>query len=442
MQKVGPKGILLGIGVVIVAVVVISLISGFMGYCDNQDWQIVQSLKGKITVNDDSGWYDKWWSKVWTYPRAHTAIYNDEAGEGEKQIESIRVTFNDGGTAQISSMVRFLLPSSEEDRRRMHREFSGDIENVVMAVKSHLITCCKAAAPLMSASEHQSARKAEYQQTVERMLRNGLYKMRKIAVEKKDQTDETGEATTVYVTEIVLDDDGMEIIDQPSPLEEYNIQILQFSITETEYNPQTLEQFEAKLKSNLAAEQSKAEREQEVQERLMVIERGNREVAEIEAEANKRKMKEVTEGKMRAEVALQAKIQAETEANQKLEVARIKKDEAETEANQKLEVAKLNALAAEENAKAIRTLAAAEEDRIKKAGAITEQQRVLAEIAAKRDVEIAQGLSKVNVPRVMVIGGGGENGETGSMRDTLMNLYLMDRMKVLDPAVVDVKLVD
>ena len=90
-------------------------------------------------------------------------------------------------------------------------------------------------------------------------------------------------------TEIVLGDNGKPVIVQPSPLARYKIGILQFSVTETQYDDKTLEQFAAKKESYLKAEQAKAERQQEYQQRLMVTEKGLRQVAEITAEENQKK---------------------------------------------------------------------------------------------------------------------------------------------------------
>ena len=70
-----------------------------------------------------------------------------------------------------------------------------------------------------------------------------------------------------------------------------SIGILQFSVTETQYDEQTLQQFAAKKQSYLAAEQAKAQRQEEYQQRLMVTERGLRQVAEIEAAENQEKKK-------------------------------------------------------------------------------------------------------------------------------------------------------
>ena len=435
-------------GIIIASVIfavlaVTTLFDQMVGFNDDQNWQIKQSLNGKVTVIDQPGWYLKLFATVWTYPRSVQRYFSRDidGNEGPMKDESIKVTFNDGGLAQFSVMIRYRTPSSEEVRRLAHREFSGSVDNMNHAVRSWLLNCCKTTAPIMSASEHQSARKAEFVQIVYDQLMNGLYGTRKIEKALKDQYDQGGKPITVYATEIICDDNGKPVIAQVSPLTQYGIEVTQFSITETEYDPATQKQFAAKKESFLAAEQSKAKREQEVQERLMIIEKGLREKAEVESIANKEKAAAVIQGQKEKEVAeleaqkkvgieIQAKLEAETKAEKALSVAKITKQEAETKANMELEVAKIRADAAMKEAEAIKTLAQAEQEKIQIAGAITEKEQVLAQIAAERDVRIAEKLANIKVPEFIINGGG--DGKGTDLTTQLMNLKLLESNGLLN----------
>jgi len=158
-----------------------------------------------------------------------------------------------------------------------------------------------------------------------------------------------------------------------------------------------------------------------------------RELAEVEGEANKKKAEQVIDAEREYEVALQLKQKADTEASMRLSVAELEKKTAETQATQRLAVAKLDREAASEEAESIRVLAAAQEEKISKAGAITEEVQVLAEIAAQRDVQIAQYLSQIRTPSTVIVGGGNGNGEGGSTgyQDTLMSLFMLRHSGVL-----------
>ena len=406
-------------------IVVIVVGVNTVGRNDVANWQVKQGWDGSIEIIDEPGYYWKPLAKIWTYPRSIQTFYDDD--QKNKKDETIGVTFNDGGTAKISSMVRLAMPTTKDERLQLHRTFGNgnDCQNVTDAAWAHLVNVLKNSAPLMSASENQAGRKAEFNQVVEEQLRGGLYQMKIISKKAKDQTDQGGNEITVYSTELSLGSNGVPMLAQESPLASYGISITQFSVTDTLYDEQTLKQFSAKKESFLAAEKSKAEREQEVQLRLMTVEKGLREKAEVEAIANKQKATATIEAQQKVEVAAKTKEEAETKANQQLSVAKIEKEQALTKANQLLEVSVINARAAEADAKGIITLAEAQAKKISLAGAITEKDRTLAEIQKERDIGVAQYLSQIRTPSIIMAGGAGDGAAGGGMQNNLLNILLL-----------------
>ncbi len=426
---------------VIALIVIVALLAGGIGKNDAQNWQIIQSVRGTITVRDRAGWYPKWFATVWTYPRYVDKAWNDVLDEGEKAKESIRTTFNDGGTAQVSTYVRYMTPVSEEQRVEFHRQFAGNIENATVSVKSHQINCVKATGPLMSASENQSARKAEFTQLIWDQLTDGLYGMKRVETRVAVTVDPllVADATVVpgvirtpspamefkLTTELILDADGKPTVVKESPLVSYGIKILQFSVTGIDYDPETLEQFATKKQSYLAAEQSKADREMEKQERLNVIEAGLREVAEAQAKGNVEKETAVVAAQLKAEVAEQAKIEAETVAGMALAVAKIEQEEAQVN----LDIATLDA-------EAVIVLAKAEREKIELAGALTELEEAMIDAQIQMANDVSKNLSMVAVP-LITMGGNGGNGGNGAggvagIDMGLLNLKLMTDSGILD----------
>ncbi len=377
---------------------------------DDSNWQVEQTTGGTIIMHDEPGWYWKGFGDVWTWPRAYQDTFSN-----------VRATFNDGGTGTMNGTIRYRLPTGAEQRRELHREFGGNIANVHQAVISHLINCVKVTGPVMSGSEHQSARKGEFYNLVYEQLAEGLYQTVRVERTLQDQFDTQGNPITVFATEIITDDEGNPLIETASPLDQYGIEVAQFSIESTDYDGATLKQFSAKKDALLAAERSKAEREQEVQARLMIIEKGLREKAEVEAEANKEKARFTIEAERKVAVA-------EQEALQAIEIA----EKAVTDAQRERDVAALNLEAERLNAEAITVLAAAEEERIQKAGAITENDRVLAEIDKEARIGVARELSNTRTPGFLIAGGNGEGG--GGTFENLINVFLMRQMGVFDPS--------
>lgn len=417
-------------------IMIVAILAGGIGKNDAQNWQIVQSVRGTIVVRDRAGWYPKWFATVWTYPRYVDKAWNDEIDEGEKAKQSIRTTFNDGGTAQVSTYVRYMTPISEEQRVEFHRQFAGNIENATVSVKSHQINCIKATGPLMSASENQSARKAEFTQLIWDQLTDGLYGMRRVEREVVIEPEPVigvsvvpGIITTPaprvefkLTTELILDDQGKPTVVKESPLIVYGIKILQFSVTGIEYDDDTLDQFSTKKLAYLAAEQSKADREKEKQERYNIIEKGLREVAEAQAAGNVEKETAVVAAQLKAEVAEQAKIEAETVAGMALAVAKIGQEEAQV----RLDIATLDG-------EAVIVLAKAEREKIELAGALTELEQAMIDAQIQMADDVSRNLSQVAVPLITMGGnGGGAGGNIGGIDTTLINLKLLTDSGVLE----------
>jgi len=441
----------LSIPAIIAAIVIvlgaITVWIGGLGYNEDHEWQVLVYPSGSVEIVDEPGFYLKWFGSAKTWPRA--------------------MQFYDGGTAETTGTIRVQLPTDEDMRRTLNREFSANPENLELAITAHLTNVLKATGPTMSASEHQSARKAEFQQLVFEQTSKGIYRMRRVEKEVEEESlaiipppvapavdpdnpnapivippapKQEVRTRRVVTTEIITDDEGVAEIGQPSPLTAYEINVVQLSVGDVDYDPKTRDLFEAKKEAFLAAEQSKAERMQEYEQTLMVVQKGLREKAEAEATANVEKATAVIAAEKAAEVAEQEQVEAETKAETLVKVALQSQEEAETEAKtlvlvaeQALLQATAMAKTAEQEALAITTLAAAEEEKIERAGAITEEVQILAEIKAKRDVEVAKALSLIQVPSV-VMSGGSTKGEGGKadFKDTLISLHLLKSLGLID----------
>ena len=425
------KQIFMTVIVVAIIAVVGILFAGGLEKNNAQNWQHVQTVRGNVTIRDKAGWYPKWFATVTTYPRFVENTYNDIIGEGKKAKESVGVTFNDGGEADISTFTRWGTPVSIEQRMEFHKYFSGNIVNAASSVKAHLINCAKATAPLMSASENQSARKAEFSMLIEEQLANGLFEMKMVERTLKDQFDEEGKPITVFATEIIKDENGKSVVAKISPLVGYGIRVLQFSITSTEYDTETRKQFAAKKQSFLKAEQSKAQKAEMVAERLKIEEEGKKDKAQQEAISNVAKAEAVIAAELKAEVALQTKIEAETKASQLLSVAEINKKEMLMIASAKFEVAEIKAKEAEQEKIAAILKAQGRKEAIELSGDITEIEQAMIDAGVEKARVAAGAFAKMAVPKIMFIGGSGSEGGT-NLTEYLINYRLMEASGLID----------
>jgi regulator of protease activity HflC (stomatin/prohibitin superfamily) len=325
------------------------------------------------------------------------------------------------------------MPVSEEQRKLVHREFTANPKNVESAVRAHLVNCIKATATMMTASENQTSRKAEFAKVVGDQLAEGLYRFRRVEKPLLDldgtpKLDPKGRAMTAFATEIIEGDAGQPVIDAESPLKQYGIDIAQFSVTSVEYDTATREQFAKKKDASLKAELAKIQVEQARQETQQKIEEGLRMKAEKEAEMNVQVAQAKGEAEMKVAQAEQAKLEAQ-EA----------KEKAVIQAQQKLEVAELDLQAAEKEGQAKIVLAEARQKEIDLAGFITEKDKVLAEIAKDRDIGVAAALAGdggLRLPdKVVSMGGGaGSSGANDLFQVIGVNqtLDLIDKLGTMD----------
>ena len=427
------------LGIVAFALIlIISVFTGLVGINDGQNWVYMQYLNGTVTIVDSPGMYQKWFGKTWVYPRFIEFRYNDDPDDGDKQKESIEVTYNDGGTAQVSTYIRLSTPVLEQARIEFHRQFGGNQDNIKASIKSYMIDCLKSTAPLMSSSENQSARKAEFKQIVEGQLKSGTYKMRKETVRLQDETDTTGNVITIFKTEIVNNADGMPVVVTPSPLiSNFKMTIVQFSVTGTAYDGETRKQFAAKKSSFLLTEQAKADREKETQNRLMIIEKGLREKAEATAAGNVAMATAVIAAELKANVALQTKIEAETKAAEKLSVAETDKATLLMAESAKFEQAQIQAATAEELKKAMIARAQGRKEAIELSGDITELEEALIRAEVEKAKSVAEAYAKIKLPSTMFISGSGGQAGGNLMTENLINIRLMEAAGLFDKTKID-----
>ena len=237
---------------------------------------VVESMRGEVWTKSTPGFVLTFWGRTTYYPKYRLLQFAtaDQLRSGEEpEGPDIRTTFNDGGHAKVSSQLAYFTPTKSDDLVKFHQTF-GTISNADNAVYGHLVSCIKSTGPLMSATEHQAARKAEFEQIVREQLIKGKFRMRRrrvvvetvpvlpgVAPGDAKVPHVTSEPMEVLAAEIVLDDNNIPTIDEESPLVGYGIQVEQYSVIGTEYDPDTVTQFTAKKQAFLLAEQARADQQ-------------------------------------------------------------------------------------------------------------------------------------------------------------------------------------
>lgn len=460
------------------------LFEGFFGKNQADHWQVLQYPNGRVEIRNRPGWYPTYFARITTYPRMITVYGTKDSRPESPGDDSVRAWFNDGGTADISWVVRVTTPCpSEEDenntdlmdqivqkQREFHRQFTGNVANAKNAVRSAVRNVIQQTGPIMSSTENQSARKGEFWQEVYSQLKDGMFTMKPVVLKtntsvssllkamnktterpagvgadqplaaiKKEATRTTPGSVleersitaseTVMAAEIVRDPKtGQPVISSPSALDQYGMKVLQFSVLETDYDEETVKKFGAKKQLYLQAEQSKAATIQNVQERFKRVAQGEREIAEEQWTAEKDRAEKRIQAEATQEKALTIKETLRVEAETKALIAVVKNKLQET-----LEkIADVNAQIAENDKRAAEIGAKAREQQIEIAGAISDRDRGLGEIQVKELEAVTAALKKLKVPDTVIFSPDALQANAGTaMEQALPSLQLLKTFGLL-----------
>ena len=403
---------------------------------NEEHYQIVEFPNGDLSVIDTTGFHFQAFGQVFTYPRYVDAYLSKSADEKNKTQSktsdtSVRVTFNDGGWGFMSNHLKFQMPVTREKRIALHRHFGeGGEEAIRDAIGHHLINCLKNTGPLMSGSEHQSQRKAEFFQVVSDQLSKGLYTMERVKqkIERGEKTDAFGdEQDFQYITRIKRDAEGQPVLSATSPLTEYGITVVQYNQTDTVYDPDTESQINAKRNSYQLAEEAKAGVEKEHQKLQEVIEKGRLAVANVEAEEQKTKKGILVNAQKDLDVKAINQREQVTIAEQAVAVAGEHLKQVTTE----LETSKIAIKIAEAEARALIALSEATRAKLDRGGALSEREKLMAEMRMQRNAAIAKSIAEIPSPRTVIMGENksGSGGTGTSTSETLMNLIMLQQLK-------------
>lgn len=455
-----------------------ALSSTFIAKNQADHWQVLQYPNGRVEIRNRPGWYPSWFARITTYPRMISVYGTKDSRVESPGDDSVKAWFNDGGTADISWVVRVTTPypteAEENDpelmermvqkQREFHRQFTGNSANAKNAVRSAVRNVIQQTGPIMSSTENQSARKGEFWHAVYAQLRDGMYAMKPVVLktntsvstmlqamekgshrrvgvdpverpdaEKKELTRPSNgnvleersitASETVMAAEIVRDSKtGLPVISSPSALEQYGMKVLQFSILETDYDEETVKKFGAKKQLYLQAEQSKAATIQNVQERFKRVAQGEREIAEEQWMAEKERAEKRIQAEAKQEKELVVKETLRVEAETKALIAVVKKKLQETLES----IADIKAQIAENDKLAAEIAAKAREQQIEIAGAISDRDQGLGEIQVKEIELVAMALQKLQVPKTVILSPGALVPNQGTaMEQALPSLQLL-----------------
>lgn len=314
---------------------------------------------GAMSVRVEPGVYPQMFSSIYTYKISDVYDFNEE---------QISVRFQDSATANISGQIKYRLPTTENDILQIHQDFRSDAAVTSDLIRQVVSAAIKQTATLFDAEEVYSTRRSDFIRLVNEQIKWGIYAT---TFTEKLALDENGNKFIQRTVVPKLDESGRPIISERSAFDRYKIDVVQLVINDIDFDEKTDELIAKRKEAEQEQVVAKATAERAKQDAITVAEQGKAKVASAEAEAL------------------------------------VAKKTAVINAEKEKEVAEQEALKAIEEKKAIiaRGEAEAESARLKVAAGLTPLDK--ANIEKETAIGVAEKLSKVQFPQMMVIGGGG-----------------------------------
>jgi hypothetical protein len=114
------------IGAGTLAIIMLILGGSMIGSNDAGYYKIKQGrVSGALSIVDKPGWHMQSFAKETTYSISDTYYFSKSDLDGGKgdEAQPIKVRFSGGGTADIDGSVKFRLPSNEEGRLKLHKDY-------------------------------------------------------------------------------------------------------------------------------------------------------------------------------------------------------------------------------------------------------------------------------------------------------------------------------
>lgn len=336
------------------------------------NYQIKQAaITGNVTVRNDPGVYLQWFGNIYTYPISEDFDFED-AG--------ITVRFNDGSVAAVKGTVKFRLSLKPEIQKELHRDYASFKNVLIDLIQKNVQESLSNTATLMKAEDSYSSRRAEFSNVAKQQLEQGIFQTK---TEIIDSIDDNGTKFKEKLIEIVYDKEGNPIIQKPSLLKKYEIEILQFVVNDFGYDAKVQELIDKKKEAEQIKVVAVANAEKAKQNALTAAAEGSAAIAKAKAEAEVQKMTEVVEAQKRAEVA---KLEAER--------ARFEAQKIKAEGEAQAYAAKLKVQAG-----------------------LTPLEK--ATIQKETQIGVAAELAKVKFPDTMIIAGGDGRGSSPNPFDAI-----------------------
>lgn len=331
------------------------------------------------------GYHWQWFGKTTTYYKTSQLWFGSDNEEGTQMGNPIPVIFNDASDGVIYGSLRVKLPTETKYLERIQTDYNGMDRLMQDLVRPTVTKVIYASGPLMSAFESYAEKKNDLIEYITDQLNNGVYKTTVKQVEVIDQF--SGEKKNVKVASLIIDEDapGGYARSESSPFAYYGLEIGQVAVSKIGYSQKVMQQIAQQQESNMLVQTSRSRTIAAQQETVRIAEEGK-------AAAEKAKWEQ-----------------------EKIKIVAV------TKASQEYEVSRLEALKANEVAKKVKAEGEAQAAAARAKVSAGLEPEVKARIEKETKIGVAEALSKIQLPKVVMTGGT----NTGNSAMDAMGLKMM-----------------
>lgn len=426
---------------IVALLLVVYLLSKSIFYAEPGYIYHVRTLTGSEEVVTEVGYkfypfgrYNSW-KRAMTVQALNSGVGSQsinaesDSNSASANLPPMSIMFLDQVDAHAEATVRFSIPSDTESFLKLAHEYRSPENLLRTALMPAFKETLQANASLMTAEEYYGGGRTEFNSEFENQMRNGFYlvKREEIQVSGNRQAKSTANAAlgteqeqygedskTIFVVKKVLDENGQPKRKQQRFLD-FGITVVSALVTDMRPNQKFIERMQLKQKASADRAIAREQRVQEEEQRLLAIARGEREVAERQAQAKVEQIQKTTEAETEKQLAITEAEKIKAQAGIAKETAQINFDKAIIEAETKRTLADAEAYQKKVILQADNALA-------QKLEAEVEIQRLWADAFAKRRVPTT------------VFGGGSDGAPVGSDAETkaFMQLLTIDAAKRLN----------
>jgi regulator of protease activity HflC (stomatin/prohibitin superfamily) len=286
-------------GILFSIIFVLFLSTKLFTVLDAGEVMVIQYPNGSLGIFTEPGFYGEWFGTVTRYKRREQYSFSNKMDQGNTIDQSLKIQFNDGGSARISGVVNWEMPLTPDKIRQMHQEFRSQIGVDQQLIRPAIENAMFMTGPLMSSTESAGERRSELLQFITDQAQYGIYRVERA---KKKIIDISGQEKEIVVGEIMMKD-AHPVREADSPLKTFGITMLPATINEIVYDPKVQAQIDKRQEQITEVQTAIAQAKKAEQQAITVAKQGEAAAAEAKWKQEVIKAKEVTQAEQERAVA-------------------------------------------------------------------------------------------------------------------------------------------